>query len=311
MGILNPKTRVMDVVMTPTGRESLAKGGLRIAYATLTDGNAFYDPSSISGSYDTATDRISLEAMPNLPQNILSLTTDDTGKLIPARAFGVSIATDGTLYSGGTSVTGLVTGSNFSSAVSGIADLFKDSLAYNTIISSADPLDDTPDFVLNPLQGNFSITNEMNQEIEVTGINQADSLFFDRRFSNLPQFKFLPPTVDNAGTSVQLGEYKNIKQYNSFGYEDLKAEVLGTDSNPVKQRLDIAVQDSTVDNDMVVQFFEVTPEGMTKLDAVDFGEIYDPADRLHPRKRIVFFGKVFLDKSETATYVNLFTAVFD
>jgi hypothetical protein len=311
MGILNPKTRVMDVVMTPTGREALARGGLKIAYATLSDGHAFYDPGSVTGSYDTATDRLYLEAMPQQPQNILSLVTDDTGKLIPASAFGTKIGSDGTLYKGSSVVKGLTSGSDFSSAISGIVDLFKNSLQYNTVISSADPLDDTPNFILNPTSGFFKIDNSMSKEIEVSSVNQADSLFFDKRFANNPQFKFLPPVAETTTGSVEIAEFNNIKEYNSLTYEDLKSEIFGTDANPIKQRIDIQVQDTSLDNDMVAQFFEVSPNGLTKLDAVDFGEAFDSTDREHPRKRIVFFGKVFLDDTQTATFINLFTVVFD
>lgn len=57
--------------------------------------------------------------------------------------------------------------------------------------------------------------------------------------------------------------------------------------------------------------YEVTNNGVTKLDAVDYGEFVDYTDREHPQKRVLFFGKVFLDNTETATYVNIFTVVLD
>jgi hypothetical protein len=167
------------------------------------------------------------------------------------------------------------------------------------------------DFILNPISGFFKIDNSMSKEIEVSSVNQADSLFFDKRFANNPQFKFLPPVVETTTGSVEIAEFNNIKEYNSLTYEDLKSEIFGTDANPIKQRIDIQVQDTSLDNDMVAQFFEVSPNGLTKLDAVDFGEAFDSTDREHPRKRIVFFGKVFLDDTQTATFINLFTVVFD
>lgn len=311
MGILNPKTRVMDVVLTPNGREHLSRGGLKIAYASLTDGQAYYDPSSISGSYDTATDRVYFESPGSITQDVFSLVTDDTGNLVPANAFGIEIDSDGTIYSGGTAVKGLVSGSDFSSAIDGITDLFKSSISYNNIVSSADPLDDTPDFVINPVQGTFYIDNSMTEDLAITSIDVADSLFFDRRFANQPQFKFLPPVVKSGGTERKLGVFRNLKRTDDFTYQDLQSFIFGTNANPIKQRLDIVVQDSSIDNDMVVQMFEVTPDGLTKLDAVDFGEVYDTKDKNRPQKRVVFFGKVFQDVTDTATYINLFTVVFD
>jgi hypothetical protein len=311
MGILDSKKRIMDAVLTPLGREYLARGGLKVSYATITDGQAYYDPSSVTGSYDTANDRIYFESPYSLPHDTLALVTDDTGDLVPASAFGYDISTEGTIYSGGSPVIGLTSGSSFSSAITSVTDMFKTSLGYNMIVASADPLDDTPDFVINPNQGSFYLENSMAERLSVTSINTADSLFFDRRFSGKDQFKYLPPVVSSGKNKIQLGKFKNIKRSNDFTYENLKQEVFGTNSKSVKQRLDIKIQDTSLENDMVVQLFEVTPTGVTKLDAVDFGEVFDSTDRERPQKRIVFFGKVFLDDTETATYANLFTVVFD
>lgn len=309
MGILDPKKRIMDAVLTPLGREYLARGGLDIAYATITDGQTYYDPSSITGSYDAATDRIYLESPASLPQDTLAFVTDDTGKLVPDSAYGYEVSESGTIYSGSQPVLGLDPNSNFSSAVTSITDKFKTSLRYNTIVASADPLDDTPDFVINPEVGSFYISNA--SELSVANINVADSLFFDRRFTNQPQFKYLPPVVESGGSKVKLGKFTNLKRSSDFTYNQLKSEIFGTNIKPIKQRLDVEIQDSTLENDMVVQLFEVNPEGVVKLDAVDFGEVYDSSDRERPQKRVVFFGKVFLDDTETATYVNIFTVVFD
>jgi len=312
MGVLNSKTRVIDVVMTPNGRASLAQGGLNVAYASFTDGQTYYDPGSISGSYDAATDRIFLETPSSLPQDTLTLTTDDSGDLIPASAFGTNIDAVGTLYNitGTKAVTGYQTGSDFSSAVSNITNMFKTAYEYNSFIATRPPLDDNLDFTIIPSSASFIIDSRLSQA-EVTEIDAVDSLFFDKRFANLPQFKFLPPVVESRGTVGLLGRYKNIKKFNQYTYENLKTDVFGTDSEPVKPRFDVNIETTTQTNDIVMQMYEVTNNGLTKLDVVDYGEVIDYADREHQQKRILFFGKVFLDNSETATYVNLFTVVID
>lgn len=315
MGVLDSKTRVLDVVLTPTGRAALARGGLNVSYATFTDGQAYYDPSSITGSYDSATDRIMLEAFPSLPQDILSQTTDDEGNLIPASAFGsgsssTSIDATGKLYSGSNPVSGYQTDGAFSSAVSNIVNMFQTSFSYNTIIGTRPPLDDDTNFTILPTSTTFRIDESLPTE-SITEIDTADSLFFDKRFANLPQFKFLPPVVSTEGKTGQLGRFRNIKKFNQYSYDDLKREVFGTDSSPVKQRRDIDITDTSISNDLILQMYEVTNIGVTKLDAVDYGEFVDYTDREHPQKRVLFFGKVFLDNTETATYVNIFTVVLD
>ena len=60
-GILNNKTRIMDVIVTREGRRQIADGNLRAKFASLTDTQAFYESDIISGSTDP-TDRIYFEA---------------------------------------------------------------------------------------------------------------------------------------------------------------------------------------------------------------------------------------------------------
>lgn len=314
MGILDPKKRVMDIAITPFGRESLSKGGLNIAYATFTDGQAYYDPSSITGSYDTATDRIYFEAPASLPHDLFCLSTDDTGKLLPAKVFGTSITSDGSLYEstieGNTPVVGLQSGSVFSSAVDSVISLFQQSFDYSAIIGSRDPLDENADFIVTPNTASFDVPLDVYTN-DFESINNVDSLFFDKRFANLPQFKYLPPFTTKNGTRSNLGKFQNVKRFNDYTLKDLKRDVFGTNADPVRQRFDVEFEETTDTNDITLQMYEITPNGVTKLDAVDFGEVIDRSDKNRPQKRIIFFGKVFLDDTLTATYVNLFTVVLD
>lgn len=326
MGILDSKKRVVDIAITPLGRAALAQGGLNVAYASFTDGQAYYDASSITGSYDTATDRIYLECPSSLPQDTLALVTDDSGDLIPSFAFGspeaegvaassgVTIGPDGTIYSaysGNRPVYGTDANADFSTAVTDVVSMFQRSFEKNMIVGTRDPIDESTRFIINPNEGTFQAPPNL-EDFPVASINRADSVFFDKRFSNLPQFKFLPPVVgsEKAG-SKPLAAFKNIKKYNSYTYEDIKTEVIGTDKSPVKQRLDIKIEDTSPENDLVLQLYEVNTKGVVKLDAVDYGNIVDSTDVARPLKRIIFFGKVFLDDTETVTFINLFTMVID
>jgi len=54
-GLLDPKSRVLDTIITPEGRRQMFSGGMRIAYATFSDIGCPYDgdPNNIfiSSSY--------------------------------------------------------------------------------------------------------------------------------------------------------------------------------------------------------------------------------------------------------------------
>jgi hypothetical protein len=54
-GILNNKTRVMDIIITDEGKRQAAAGELRVRYATFTDRHAFYEDISGSLSVNNAT----------------------------------------------------------------------------------------------------------------------------------------------------------------------------------------------------------------------------------------------------------------
>lgn len=316
MGILDPKKRIMDIVLTPNGRAALALGGLEVTYASFTDGSSYYDPGSITGSYDTATDRIYLESPSSLPQDTLAIVTDDTGKLIPASAFGTDVDDSGGLYDatnsvlGNRSVKGYQTGSAFSSAVQNVLNMFKTSFEYNSIIGTKSILDTSENLVIVPATGSYTVTASTSS-LSVSSINSADSLFFDRRFSNLPQFKFIPPIVSTGGNTRALGRFINLKEYNSYTYSMMKDEIFGTESKPVVPRRDFYFSETSDSNDIVLQMYEINSNGITKLDAVDYGEVSDLTDAERPMKRIIFFGKVFTDDTDSATFVNLFTMVID
>ena len=324
MGLLNQRTRIVDVALTPIGRAALASGGMTVAYASFTDAQTYYDPSSISGSSDDAVSRVFLEAQPSMPYDLHALVTDDSGKLIPATAFfgnGLTLSSNGDIFDAATStdiignraITRFSNSGSFASAVSSVTSIFNDALNYNVLLASQDPLADDDQFQLSITTASFQITNSrpFNSASKSISVDDADGLFFDKRFANMAQFKFLPPVVTLNGVTASLGDYRNIKEFNSYTYQDLKDEVLGTDANPVKQRVDIDIVKSSVANDIVVQMFEINNNGVIKLDAVDYGEIADSKDQQHPLKRVVFFGKVFVDSTDTPTFINLFTMVID
>lgn len=325
MGLLNQRTRIVDVALTPVGRAALAVGGLKVSYASFTDAQTYYDPSSISGSSDDSVSRIFFESQPSMPYDVLSLTTDDSGKLIPATAFagnGLSLTSNGDIYDSATStdvignraITRIKDPAAFSSAVASVTSIFNDALNYNTLLATQDPIDDNDDeFLLSVTTASFTIknNNQFTNGLRPIDVDDADGLFFDKRFANAAQFKFLPPVTRINNVTSSLGDYRNIKSFNEYTYQDLKDEVLGTDSNPVKQRVDIEITKTSITNDIVIQMFEINNNGVIKLDAVDYGEIVDIKDVDHPLKRVIFFGKVYIDSTETPTFINLFTMVID
>ena len=79
-GILDNKTRIMDVVITQEGRRQMASGKLRPEFLSFTDGSVFYEKSGSHGTEDP-TGRIYFEAVSRL-NDMITLENDDSGNLV-------------------------------------------------------------------------------------------------------------------------------------------------------------------------------------------------------------------------------------
>ena len=83
MGILNNKSRVLDTIITRTGKSNLSLGGLDIKYVSFTDGSAFYFPFPSGNIDQTALDdsiKFQLETS-NLPQDQVVFGINDQGNV--------------------------------------------------------------------------------------------------------------------------------------------------------------------------------------------------------------------------------------
>ena len=78
MGILDKKTRFIDLAITQEGKRQIASGKLRAELASFSDGGTFYD----AAENDDAQNRIYFEVMER-PENSIVLEKDDSGRLLP------------------------------------------------------------------------------------------------------------------------------------------------------------------------------------------------------------------------------------
>ena len=77
-GILNKRTRFIDLVITKEGKRQIASGNLRAEYASLTDASVYYTSNEKT---EEVRKRIYFEAMES-PNNTIVLEKDDSGKLV-------------------------------------------------------------------------------------------------------------------------------------------------------------------------------------------------------------------------------------
>lgn len=316
-GILDSKTRIMDIVLTGEGRQLLSQGIFDISYASFTDRDTFYDSTSISGSYDDAVDRIFFETPSSFGHDNLVIRTDDSGKLVPFDYLNTSISSDGTVIIDDIPLdTATSSGRDtLYEAVSELTGRFVKNFNRHGIIATKTLTSDT-EFKTSKNSLSFSITSEKPFFIErpTTTVEGADPLFLDKRLAHFPHFKFLPPVVEiSAGKKRNLGMFSDIKKFKDYTVDDLKQDVFGkSDRNPKKEYDELIITSTSDTNDIVLQFFELgqNSKPITKLETVDYGT-YTTDNPKHPTRRVIFVGKLFYDKLGAATFINLFTAVID
>jgi len=337
-GILDNKTRVLDTILTIEGRRQLAQGGVDIAYVSFSDGMTHYAADVASGSQD-ATQRIYLESC-QLPQDEITFRADDSGNVLPFRnssgintGFGKIIdytytGVTSSIISSPSEGTSAARGDNFADQVNELLGASADNFSKLRVLSTVDPFFEDDGFAAGPSTVTFQINDSKpirNPAQFSTHVSALDSIFSDPRFSNLPNFKYLPPInkvqdesalgdwgiqdvskVRFLGAYVPWGIYtwfwSSALRYEQIAYELRYYEALGY----MKQ---ISFDPTSINNNLLGQFFEQNYDTLKKLDIVDYGR-HRTGDPNHPTAHIFFVGKVTVDEKGTDTFIHLFTLVF-
>lgn len=306
MGLLDPKSRVLDVVLTDVGREALARNNLKIAYYSLTDGTTFYE-NDVSGSSDV-TARVYAECAPDLPQDVISLIANDAGQLTRVR----SSALTGSVYGGhllqGTYQDATVlTGSLFASTAGLILSSSLDNLRNNFLLGTIDEFFEDAEFRAGPSRIEFALTND-EDATTTANVTTLENFFQDPLFSHVKNFQYLPPINKQVSVDTPpelLGNYSALGGNISMTYDDVKDEMaVARKSGRVRT---VTFDPAPRTNNVHLQFFEQTADGMSKLDVLDFGVYRDEGAPV----RVLFVGKVYWDDYDAETFVRLFTVTLE
>jgi hypothetical protein len=313
-GILDPKQRVLDTLITNEGRRQASSGRMRIEYVSFSDASAIYALDTlVSGGLDY-TSRLTFEAG-NLPQDAITFEVDDSGKLL------TNFITSGTQYSvaAGQIYSGsnyeIVSSSQFASLYNDLLGSTLDNFKKLSILQSPDPVFAAySNFIVNTENIRYTITPSFpipRTEIQEVNIDNVESLFFDKRLSHVSNFQFLPPVNDGInGANNQsgvIGDYINLNQASLISYQDLERELEVLKLNGFMQTIEFLSKSR--DNNLFCQFFESHGNEITKLDVIDFGEF--PATENAGSRHVFFVGKVFTDGYNITTFVNLFVLIFE
>ena len=329
MGILDKKTRFIDLVVTQEGRRQIAAGKLRAEFASLSDCNAFYDKAH----NDDVSQRLYFEVMER-PENSIILEKDDSGKLINFNFSPTGSLVGNNIFLKDTEITGslhlkAVTGSSFEVGENSVLDTSLRHFSKNYFIGTEDPLDNNR-FELNKSELTFTINNKQpfgrSPYGETINVNNAEPFFLDPKLTHLPNFKFLPPVnTDNS----PYGTFTDIRSTTRETWQDIKQRLgpqifdepdttpIDEDNNiksnlrgraksksrkllvrgrlpaiqpPKKENKDIRFVQTSTENNLIIQMFE-DAEGptMNKLDMIDAGVFTDNKDKNERYQKRVFY----------------------
>ena len=260
-GILDSKTRVMDSVVTETGKRQITSGRLKAEYVSFTDGATYYEADEVNGDTDV-TARIYFESPGNRRQDFITFETDDSGNLLgyptdpELSLVGDSIfQTDVSASVEDINNFVFVSGSgDFASLSTGIVtssiDHFKQLQMIGTVEGAVSNF--TQKFEVDKENLGYTILNtfpwEDGPQDNKANIDSIEPFFVDKRFSHLKNFKFLPPLTREPVTSpfdlqaetkkqgkdLVLGSWQPIgKSSGEMSYQDLMIHLNGEGSHGI------------------------------------------------------------------------------
>ena len=294
-GILDPKQRVLDTILTPVGRSQIATGELKIEFASFTDRQAHYETTA--GVVDDPGSKIYFEAYSTAADQIIQ-ELDADANLTPFK-------TDTFTLYGGNVISGSenTQQANVRIYADALTEDSINSFTRQMIIGTRNVLKNelTEGFFITPTTGTFyvdAIDTTSSTTIATASLNDVESLWQDYRVTNVPNFQFLPPVVGTA----PLGNYTKINQDPPATIQEVKDKLY----NQQVQKFTFSKTRSV--NDIIAQIFEVSEKKLSKLAVIDGGS-YQVDDA--PNPHVFYAGKLYRDTTGALTFVNIFTLVFE
>jgi len=198
---------------------------------------------------------------------------------------------------------------DFASQITGILTSSFDNFEENKILSTIDPIFQEDRFEISPEEITFDVNQMSVKKSSILKqkptLNSLSSLFSDSRMSSSPNFKYMPPFVrSNNGSITDLAEFNPLgENIQPIDYKNLLTSL----KDSIKKT--ISFENTTRQNNLLCQLFEIAGSGVSKLDIIDYGFIKQDAGEIL-KKRVYFVGKVFLDDRGTICFTNIFTLVF-
>lgn len=315
MGILNKKVRIFDTIITNEGRRQISLGDLPIRYVSFSDLGSIYNTDTLEAGGLDELSRLTFEAKSDL--NDLITPEADIGGKIEILPFTDSLGTEvfrGQIFETTFGLTSPLSGTMFASMSNELLQSTINAFKNLHILKSPDVFDRREKvFTISNPNVTFTITNNNpieNTDLQEASIDQIESLFFDKRLSHVPNFKFLPPVNKKqlgSQENLPLGNYISENQNELLTLQDVQEELKHYENRGYSETFSFT--ETSNQNNIFSQFFEVSEGQINKLAVIDFGTF--PVKNESGKQHIFFIGKTFADDFGAVTFVHMFTLIFD
>ena len=309
-GFLDPKQRVMDVILTELGRLQMVKGEFNVQFVSFSDSGVEYVDAG-DGILEPITERVFFEPFSS-PQDEIVPEIDNFGKFIIDQKVPEDLEVrDGVLFEQQSDGQyAVVDGySKVTTFTSGSINRFKDLNILNTV-SSVDEL-----FV------NKSVLLISGSAGEATpediSWNDRPPLSVDPLFENQLNMRFLPPTTLVGGEQVPIRAFNKWTRRSSDSrpedtenLEHIINDIKEASKNYVSHEIEIGHSGSISyqKHNLLGQVFVKKKSSLKKYTIIDAGEFFNEDNE--PVCQIYYLGFVLKDGYGTTKFDRELTIVF-
>lgn len=287
MGILDSKTRIIDLILTDEGKRQLVNGQMITEYISFSDSSMSYNDEDL--------EKLILESN-NLPQDQITSESDTNEllrkivtskfKIINSKVYDINLKP--------------LSGSESNKYFDEVSKSSLENFKKLQIIKSYDSFDQFENLSSNTTSSYFSITkDDINQSDNTNkpnfnlNINTMPSIFLDPDASKSKNYLYLPPVDENNN---QLFDYGFKK-----GTNEIINDVSLRERLKNKKRSVFKLAGSGKNH---IQIFQSQIDMLKKLDIIKYGEFIDEESN---KSEAYFAGKLIVDETGNSTFYRMFT----
>jgi hypothetical protein len=310
-GILDPKRRVIDAIVTINGRQQIAANTIDFAFASFSDEGVFYDSDDGVSARDISS--LPMFEVASLPRDVivpevdseglLSLSLSDGNKVIRGRKLVTGSYDKVTIVDGKrqvVQVTPILTGAfNVYSGSQDIMQTCLQNFSQLNLIGTDDGIQDS-DFSISP-----SDLRLLTYDI-MASIDHIKPMVFQDEFSFSIQTLYAPPfsTPDlNSETQDLLADYPKLTTEDYSSFSKFRENILDT----AISNQSFFINATGKSNSLIGQMFEIGDNETTKLLIIDYGQFKSGGIT----QRVYYLGKMIRDEFGIAKFCRMFTMVFE